>query len=154
MSAATVQATVPHYQEACAFWDEFTSQCEYHVKAINAVVEQNQLPESAGVQMLPGPWSVAMVRESVPSTEIRLKVAFEQWGPKISGWVRGEQAQDLHFYPEEFEFAIGSDLDDRVVAITPEGGSLTPHKFAKYVAQHFRRCYPGITLPCPETPLT
>jgi hypothetical protein len=152
MSTSAIQATVPRYREACAFWDEFTSQCEDQIKAINAVVEKNKLPESAGVRLQPGPWSVAVVRDAVPSTEIRLNVAFEQWGPKISGSVRGEQEKDVHFYPEEFEFAIGSDLDDSVVAITPEGGSLTPHKFAKYVAQHFRRCYPGLTLPCPETP--
>jgi hypothetical protein len=147
MSAAAIQATVPHYQEARTFWDEFTSHCEHQVQAINAVVEQNQLPETARIQLKPGPWSVSLVREAVPSTEIQLNVAFEQWGPRINGSVRGEQEADLHFYPQEFDFAIGSDLDNSVVAITPEGGSLSPHKFAKFMAQHFRRCYPGITLP-------
>jgi hypothetical protein len=94
-----------------------------------------------------------MVRQARPSTEIQLNLTFEHWGPKISGLVRGEQEGGLHFYPEEFEFAIGCDQYDRVVAITHDGGSLSPHEFAKYVAQHFRRCFPGISLPSPEGPL-
>jgi hypothetical protein len=152
MSAAK-QATLPHYQEAIAFWNDFTSQCQGHVKAINEVVAENQLPEGDGVEWRPGSLSAAIVRSSCPSTEVKLNLAFEQWGPKISGLVRGEQEEDLHFYPEEFEFAIGCDQYDRVVAITQEGGSLTPHEFAKFVAQNFRRCYPGISLPCPDRPL-
>ncbi len=94
-----------------------------------------------------------MVRDSYPSTEISLRLTFEHWGPSISGSVRGYQDEDLRFYPEEFEFAIGSDEDDRAVAITGEGRSLSPHEFAKYLAQNFRRCYPGLCLPSPESPL-
>ena len=78
---------------------------------------------------------------------------FEHWGPKIAGSVRGYQEEDLRFYPEEFEFTLASDEDDRMVAVTSEGRSLTPHEFAKYVAQNFRRSYPGISLPCPDSPL-
>ena len=154
MSAATVHATVPHYQEARTFWEEFTLQCQRHVEAINAVAAKHKIPASDGVQWRPGEWSVVMVRESILSTEVRLNLEFEHWGPKISGSIRGEQEEHLHFYPEEFEFAVGSDGDDCVVAITPEGGSLCPHRFAKYVAQQFRRCFPGISLPSPESPLT
>jgi hypothetical protein len=153
MSAVTVQAPLPLYQEALAYWDELTLQCRRHVKAINAVIVENQLPESEGITWQPGSLSVAMVRGSYPSTEIKLNLLFEHWGPKICGSVRGHQEEDLRFYPEEFEFAVACDEDDRAVAVTAEGRSLTPHEFAKYVAQNFRRCYPGISLPCPESPL-
>ncbi len=94
-----------------------------------------------------------MVRESYPSTEIDLHLNFEQWGPAIRGSVRGYQEEDLRFYPEEFEFSIGCDEDHRPGAITSEGRSLSPHEFAKYVSQQFRRCFPGVSLPCPDGPL-
>ena len=132
---------------------ELTLQCRRHVKAINAVVLENQLPPEQGVAWKPASLGVAMVRDHYPSTEIKLHLEFEHWGPKICGSLRGNQDEDLHFYPEEFEFAIAPDEDDRIVAITNEGKSLTPHEFAKYVAQNFRRCYPGLSLPCPESPL-
>ncbi len=97
--------------------------------------------------------SIAMVRDTYPSTEVHLRLTFEHWGPSISGLVRGYQDEDLRFYPEEFEYAVGSDEDDRIVAITGEGRSLSAHELAKYVAQNFRRCYPGLCLPSPESPL-
>jgi hypothetical protein len=153
MSAAALQATLPHYQEALGYWDDFTVQCQRHVQAINTVVTEKGLPLAAGVQWRPGSLNASLVRSAIPSTEITLNLAFENWGPTISGSVRGLQAGDLHFYPEEFEFTVGTDQDDSVVAITNEGRSLSPHEFAKYVVQHFRRSYPGITLPCPENPL-
>jgi hypothetical protein len=152
MSAATIQATVPRYQEALAFWEEFTEHCQGHVNAINALLANCRSPKSEGLQWHTEPYSCSMVRDAIPSTEVHLNLDFDPWGPKITGSVRGVQEEDLHFYPEHFEFAIGSDEDDRVIAITPEGGSLTPHTFAKYVAQQFRRCYHGISLPCPESP--
>jgi hypothetical protein len=153
MSAATIQATVPHYREALAFWEEFTHHCHGHVQSINALLANRRIPKSEGLQWHTEPYSCSLIRDAIPSTEVRLTLAFDPWGPKITGAVTGVQEEELHFYPEHFEFAIGSDEDRRIIAITPEGGSLTPHAFAKYVAQHFRRCYPGITLPCPDSPL-
>jgi hypothetical protein len=153
MSAASARASSPHYEEALAYWDDLTLQCRRHVKAINTVLKEHELSESDGVQWRPGPFGVEMVRTSYPSTEVKLKLAFEHWGPKISGSVRGHQEEDLRYYPEEFEFAIGPDQDGGVVAITAEGRSMTAHEFAKYISQNFRRCYPGISLPCPDSPL-
>lgn len=151
--SAVSRAPLPHYQEALAFWDELTLQCRRHVRAINAVVLENQLPEDHGVTWKPGPLGVGMVRAMHPSTEVKLRLEFEHWGPKICGSIRGHQEEDLRFYPEDFEFPIASDGDNRVVAITSEGRSMSPHEFAKYVAQNFRRCYPGLSLPSPESPL-
>jgi hypothetical protein len=153
MSAAAVQATSPHHSEAIAYWDELTLQCRRHVTAINEVLVENGLPEQHGVQWRPGRLGVSMARDSYPSTEINLRLSFEHWGPFISGLVRGCQDEDLRFYPDEFEYTIGTDENGQPVAITGEGRSLSPHEFAKYLAQNFRRCYPGISLPSPETPL-
>jgi hypothetical protein len=153
MSAVTVRAPLPHYGEALAYWDELTLQCRRHVKAINAVIGDNQRSETESVQWQPGSLSVAMFRDSYPSTEIKLNLMFEHWGPKICGSIRGHQEKDLRFYPEEFEFGVCCDQDDNTVAVTSEGRGLSPHELAKYVAQNFRRCFPGVTLPSPETPL-
>lgn len=153
MSAVTVQAPLPMYQEAMAFWDELTLQCKRHVKAINAVILDNNIPESEGIRWEPGSLRAAMVRPASPSTEVNLNLQFEHWGARISGSVEGRQQEDLRFYPEEFEFAICCDEDERPVAISAEGRSLTPHELAKYLAQNFRRCFPGVSLPCPNCPL-
>jgi hypothetical protein len=153
MSAVTVQVPLPHYEEALAYWDELSLQCRRHVQAINAVTLDNQLPEADGVRWQTGPLSVGMVRGAYPSTEIKVSLMFEHWAPKICGSVRGEQQEDLRFYPEEFEFVLCPDQDDQFVAVTTEGRGLSPHELAKYLAQSFRRCYPGISLPSPEVPL-
>lgn len=153
MSAVSVQAPLLHYTEALAFWEEFTLECRRHVKAINAVVLENQLSEDHGVTWKPSHFGATMTRDRYPSTEINLQLTFEHWGPHVSGTVRGFQEEDLRFYPEEFEFTIAPDGEGRVIAITAEGRSLTPHELAKYVAQNFRRCFPGLSLPCPDTPL-
>jgi|GEM_PF-2286884 len=153
MSAVAVQVTVPHYAEALTYWDELTMQCRRHVEAINAVIETNNLPEPYGVTWRTGRFNVSMGRDFYPSTEISLYLTFEPWGPKISASVRGYQEEDVRFYPEEFDFAVGSDEYGHPIGISGEGRSLSPHELAKYVAQNFRRCYPGISLPAPENPL-
>lgn len=150
MSAVSVQAPLPHYTEALAFWDDFTLHCQRHVEAINAVILQNQLPEEHGVTWKSSHLAATISRDQYPSTEIKLQLAFEHWGPHVSGSVRGFQDEDLRFYPEEFEFTIAPDENCRMVAITTEGRSLCAHELAKYVAQNFRRCFPGISLPCPD----
>jgi hypothetical protein len=152
MSAAALQP-IPNYQDGLAYWDNLTLQCRRHVKAINAVLKDAEVPEDHLVSWKPGPLTVIMSRAQYPSTEVKLMLSFEHWGPKITAFVRGYQEEELRFYPEEFEFPIVKDTDDSAVSITPEGRSLSPHELAKYLAQNFRRCYSGVSLPCPETPL-
>ena len=152
MSAVSIQAPLPHYEEALAYWDDFTVQCRRHVKAINACIFENQLPEEQGVTFTAGPRGVSITRGYYPSTEVKMRLEFEHWGPKICVSVRGDQDPDLRFYPEDYEFTVATDMDDQMIAIITEGRSLTAHEFAKYVAQNFRRCYPGLSLPCPEHP--
>ncbi len=151
--SAVSQATVPFYQQALAYWSDLRLQCQKQVEAINSVVEENNLSQWEKVQWRPGSMSFAMLCTSLPSTVITLSLDFEHWGPKVTGCIRGEQEDSLHFYPEDFEFPITFDDDDSVVAVIHEGRSLTPLEFAKFVVQNFRRSYPGISLPCPDAPL-
>ncbi len=150
MSAVALQATPLLYDEGLAYWDELTLQCRRHVNAINAVAAQHSLPEQYRIAWQPGPLSVTIVREAYPTTEINLRLDFKHWGPSIIGSVNGYRDEDHRFYPDEFEHSIGCDEDETPVVITGEGLSLTPHAFAKCLAQNFRRCFPGISLPSLE----
>lgn len=150
MSAVALQATPIRYSEGLAYWDELALQCRRHVNAINTVVDQHRFPEQYRISWHAGPLSVSIVREAYPSTQIDLRLDFEHWGPSIVGSVTGYRDEDHRFYPDEFEHAVGCDEDDQPVVIMGEGLSLTPHAFAKYLAQNFRRCYPGISLPSLE----
>jgi hypothetical protein len=148
MSAAT-PAPLPMYQEGLAYWEELTQHCRRHVEAINAAVSECGVRGDCLVQWIPGR-AIRMNRQQFPSTEIQINIDFERWGPCIRGTIHGHQEEDLRFYPEEFEFLLSRDLDEGVVAICEEGRSMSPREFAKYLAQNFRRCYPGVSLPCPE----
>lgn len=152
MSAVSVKVPLPNYKEAHAYWEDFTQQCRRHVEAINSLLDEYQLPPEQGLTWSSGPRGAAMVRSYFPSTEVRMRLEFEHWGPKICVSVHGNEDVDLRYYPDEYEFAVAADTDDQTVAITNEGRSLSAHEFAKYVAQNFRRCYPGLSLPCPEHP--
>ena len=153
MSTGALQATLPLYQEACKFWDDLTSNCHEQLDAINNLVAQ-QSARSKGIQFRASELKLELLRPSFPSTEITVDLAFEHWGPAIQLSVKGEEADQLYFYPEEFDFRIGLDSDQSVVAISSEGKSLDAHQFTKYILQHFRRSYPGISLPCPECMLS
>jgi hypothetical protein len=152
MSAAT-PALLPLFQEGESFWEELVRECKRHTEAINAAASEHGLPPACVVE-----WSssreIGLIREQLPSTEIKLGLCFETWGPKISATIRGQQAEELRFYPEELEVQLGRDPDQGVVAIFDEGRSLSPRQLASYLAQNFRRCFPGISLPVPASELT
>ncbi len=149
MSAAATRVSFPLYEEANSYWENLTSECEQQVAAINSVASANELSDDERLTWRQGRDSISIVRENFPSTEVNLSLAFEQWGPKICGTVRGYQEDECLFYPEEFEFALGVDPDEGTVAITGEGRSLCPRELAAYLAQQFRRSFPGLSLPCP-----
>ena len=64
----------------------------------------------------------------------------------ISVSVTGDEAEDLEFFPQEFELPIATDLDGSIVAIFEEGRSFSPRELATYLAQSLRRCFPGLRL--------
>jgi len=149
MSAtATSPAPVPMLQEGLAYWEELVNECKRQINAINAAAMDHGLLTEHLIEWIPGR-NLGMIRRETPSTEIKLNLCFENWGPVISGAIKGRQQEDLRFYPEELEVPLGQD-EDGMVAIFGEGKSLSPREFAGYLAQRFRRCFPEIALPCPE----
>ncbi len=149
MSAAATRVTLPLYEEANSYWEDLTRECEQQIAAINSVASANEVAEDERLLWRPAGDRLSIVRENFPSTEVNVSLAFEQWGPKISGSVRGYEQDECEFYPEEFEFALGLDPDQGTVAITGEGRSLCAQELAAYLAQQFRRSFPGLSLPCP-----
>jgi hypothetical protein len=149
MSAAATQVSLPLYEEATSYWEDLTRECEQQIAAINSVASANEVAEDERLIWRPNGDRLSIVRENFPSTEVNLSLAFEQWGPKICGSVRGYEEDECSFYPEEFEFALGLDPDQGTVAITGEGLGLCARELAAYVAQQFRRSFPGLSLPCP-----
>jgi hypothetical protein len=149
MSAAIAyRAPLPLYQEGLAFWEELEHETEQHVKGINSVATNHGLETGHFVEWKSGRSIIGIVRKWYPSTEITISLTFEHWGPVIKVLVTGYQHEDLRFYPEEQEVPIARDLDGRTVAVLGEGRSYSPREFACYVAQHLRRCFPDVALPC------
>ncbi len=146
MSAAVAPAPLPLLHEGLAYWEELVTECKRQMNAINAAAMDHGLSAADLIEWIPGR-NLGMIRKQTPSTEITLNLSFKRWGPVISGEIRGHQEEDHRFYPEELEVPLGVD-EDGPVAIFDEGRSLSPHEFAVYLAQRFRRCFPDISLPC------
>jgi hypothetical protein len=145
MSAATISAPIPLFQEANQFWQELINECKHYIDSINAILAEHSVPEDDRVLLATGP-QMQISRSHLPSTKVQFNMQFYPWGPMISGTVTGDQDEDLKFAPEEFDFIIAKDLDDAVVAIIDEGRSLSPKEVALFLIQHLRRCFPCISL--------
>ena len=146
MSAATV-APAPLFREGNEYWQELVAQCKQRVQAINSAASHHSYgPE----ELVSGLFEdhIQMRKSGYPSTCIKAKISFDAWGPTISGLITGEQDANLKFSCEEFEVPIARDLDGEVVGVFDEGRSFSPHDLACYLTQNFRRCYPGVSLPC------
>jgi hypothetical protein len=149
MSAAIAyRAPLPLYEEGLAFWEELERESQQHVKNINGVATAHGLEDFHLVEWKSGRGIIGIVRKWYPSTDITISLAFERWGPVIKVLVTGYQHEDLRFYPEEQEVPVARDLDGRTVAVLGEGRSYSPREFACYLAQHLRRCFPDMALPC------
>ncbi len=145
MSAATISAPIPLFQEANQYWQELINECKHYTDTINAVLAECGVPEDHRVIWTTGS-QMQISRSQLPSTKVQFNMQFYPWGPMISGTVTGDQADDLKFAPEEFDLVIAKDLDDSVVAIIDEGRSLCPREVALFLIQHLRRCFPCISL--------
>lgn len=149
MSAALAyRAPLPLYEEGLAYWLELERESEQHVKAINQVALAHGLETGHLVEWKSGRGIIGMARKWYPSTDITLSLMFERWGPVIKILVTGYQHEDLRFYPEDQEVTLARDLDGCTVAVLGEGRSYSPREFACYMAQHLRRCFPDMALPC------
>lgn len=149
MSAALAYRTpLPLYQEGLAFWQELERESEEHAKAINNLALSHGLDSSHLVEWKSGRGIIGMSRKWYPSTDISISLSFEHWGPVVKVLVTGYQHEDLRFYPEELEVLLARDLDGKTVAVLGEGRSYSPREFSRYLAQHLRRCFPDMALPC------
>ena len=145
MSAAS-PATTPFLQEATEYWDELARECERQTESINACVSQYGLRADGLIEWTPGS-KIHMSRSRHPSTTIEARFEFFSWGPMISGTITGQQDAELNFAPEWFDILVAKDLDGSTVGIIGEGRSISAAELATYLTQHFRRCYPDISLP-------
>ncbi len=145
MSAATISAPIPLFQEANQFWQELINECKHYIDSINAILAEHGVPEDDRVLLNTGS-QMQISRADLPSTKVQFNMQFYPWGPMIGGTVTGDQDEDLKFAPEEFDLVIAKDLDDTVVAIIDEGRSLCPKEVALFLIQHLRRCFPCISL--------
>jgi len=146
MGAAVSPAPLPLFHEGMAYWEQLNKECKLHLNAINTVAIDCGLPADHLIEWAPGR-NIGMIRQRYPSTEVTVELSFEHWGPTVTVAIRDRQDEELRFYPEELEVPLGKD-EDGMVAILGEGKSLSPSEFACYLAQNFRRCFPGISLPC------
>jgi hypothetical protein len=149
MSAASKPVATPLFHEGNGFWDELRSELRLQMERINTTVSRHGLEDGELIQWLPGA-KIDILRPQHPSTGIQADICFRSWGPVISGQITGYQADDYRFFPEEFEVLIAKDLDGAAVAVFDEGRSFTPSELAAYLMQHFRRCFPDISLPCED----
>ena len=147
MSAA-VMAPCPLLKEATEFWEKLRDECKRQMDAINAAASKHGMSGDELLQWTSDSAQIAMNRSACPSTKVEVKLEFYNWGPTITGTVRGRQDCAMNFAPEGFELPIAIDLDGEVVAMVDEGRSLCPREVALYFTQNFRRCYPGIALHC------
>jgi len=149
MSAASKPVATPLFHEGNHYWEELRSELKRQMDQINHAVSRHGLSDDQLVRWQPGS-GIDIMRSQHPSTGIRADINFRSWGPVISGEITGYQADDYRFFPEEFEVLIAKDLDGAAVAVFDEGRSFAPRELAAYLMQHFRRCFPDISLPCDD----
>ena len=150
MAAATSMVRIPLFQEGTEFWKALTDECKRRIVAINNVAREAGQAADRLVEWISGT-DIHMARNRYPSTDIKIDLEFHSWGPTINGRITGREDDDVRFVPEEFEFTIAQDLDGSTILIYDEGRSFTAEEFAAYLTQDFRRCFPGISLPCKGT---
>ena len=147
MNAATAPARTPLYQQGVEYWEDLILECRRQTEAINSVVSVSESDPDNLVQWDGGP-GVHMIRTRQPSTDVKVELNLQSWGPTIHGIITGHQTQELKFASEEFEFNVTSDLDGAAVAVFEEGRSFSPVELAAYITQKFQRCFPSLSLPC------
>jgi len=149
MSAAMpVRATLS--QEGSEYWENLIRECERQARAINAVASHHGFSADSLIECRCGP-DLHVFNSRCPSTSVKASVTYCSWGPMIDGVVTGQEDEMQEFCPEEFTIPIARDLDGSVIAIYEEGRSFSAHELAMFLMQNFRRCFPGVSLPCEQS---
>lgn len=139
----------PHTEQGLQFWEQLAGECREHIQAINTALSERGHAGSDLIELRTGE-QLQLIRSGLPSTTLRATIEFENWGAVIRVSVRGHQTPDFSFYPQDMELPLAKECDGSLVAIFDEGKSLCPCELAAYLAQHFRRCFPNVALPCSE----
>ena len=149
MSAAVSPAPIPAplREEGMRFWNQLMEHCKKQVHAINRTLSEHGRGATDQVECHCGQ-ELDLVRDLYPSTRSKVRIGFEHWGPVISVCITGQQTPSFGFRKEELEIPLATDVDGSVVAVFDEGRSFCPRELASFLTQHFRRCFPGISLPC------
>ncbi|MBV8553345.1 MAG: hypothetical protein JOY54_18760 [Acidobacteriaceae bacterium] len=153
MSAAVCPAPVPTplRDEGMRFWKQLLEECKKQIDAINRTLSAHGRSQAEHVECRAGE-ELDLIRSVYPSTRGKISIAFEHWGPVIRICITGQQRPNFGFHKEELEMPVATDGDGSIVAVFDEGRSLCPRELACFLTQRFRRCFPGITLPCPDAP--
>jgi hypothetical protein len=149
MATGACVAALPLRSEGLRFWEGLVHECRTQIQAINSVLsgcgrgadEQVECSANEGLHL---------ERTKYPSTTVDVRIRFEDWGPVLQVLITGLQRAGFRFFPEELEVPLATEGDGSLVAVFDEGRSLSPRELASYLTQHFRRCFPGIALPCPD----
>lgn len=149
MSAAAAPAIARLSQEGKHYWEDLVGECRRQAQAINRLVSEHGFSAGDLVDCRPGA-DLHLVKLQYPSTSVKVSITYCTWGPMIDAVVTGYEQEDLQFCPEELTIPVARDLDGRVVAIFEEGRSFSPCELATFFMQNFRRCFPGLSLPCDE----
>jgi len=148
-AAAPAPTPTPLRAEGARFWENLIRESRRQTEAINRLLSDNGKHRDYFVECVEGQ-NLQLVRSRYPTTTAQVNIAFEQWGPVLNLSVTGHQTPHLAFHQQEFELPIAADGDGSIVAIYDEGRGFSPREMACFVLQFFRRCFPGMSLPCPE----
>ncbi len=146
---ASAVAPAPLRQEGARFWEELTEECEKQINALNSALTNHGITAGDRVECHTGQ-QLRLIRSCHPSTVIDVSMIVEHWGPVLRVRIAGHETNHAGLLRREFEMPLATDVDGCVVGVFDEGRSLCPRELASYLIQHFRPCFPRISLPCPD----
>jgi len=152
MATGVSVAALPLWNEGLRFWEGLVHECREQIQAINGVLTRCGRTADEQVECSADE-DLHLARRQYPSTTIDVQIRFEDWGPVLQVLITGLQRAGFRFFPEELEVPLARESDGNLVAVFDEGRSLSPRELASYLTQHFRRCFPGIALPCSDAAL-
>jgi len=147
---AAVTAPSPSRTEiGTRFWEMLTEECQQQIRAINDVLKEHGDDPEKWLQLSVGD-EIRMSACSGPATRIYARLGFRSWGPVINATMDCYEADGTRL-TEEIEVPITEDGEGGIVGLFDQGRSISPCELAAYLTQHFRHCYPAVSLPCPDT---
>ncbi|MGA8597362.1 MAG: hypothetical protein WB676_21820 [Bryobacteraceae bacterium] len=146
---ASAVAPAPLRQEGTQFWADLTEECKKQISVLNCALTEHGIRAADHVECHTGQ-QLRLIRSRYPSTSIHVSMIFEQWGPVLRVCIAGHEGNQPGILQQEFEMPLATDVDGCIVGVFDEGRSLCPRELASYLVQHFRHCFPRISLPCPD----